>query len=330
MNNLILVDGVSGVWKEDFRAYIYERLANTVIIKKYSDRPLRDGEDKEKLDLHLLSSDSFQEIKFDYEYVFNGHRYGILKEEIMKMRAKRNIFIIVRNHDIICELKKDFSDIFNVVTCFVYVGLELILPKYDSWYGEEGKRNIREALIDYYRYPESYERILIYSESRSDFYRLLDNVVSTKSDIVDDFVFIVMSMADLSGRKDRKTKFVGNLYKTIKDSFSYYNLRALRVDAPETAHVIQATQNTAFNIIDNKILDCIQKAKLVVVDLSFPRPNCYFELGYALALNKKVILVASRKSEIHFDLEHHNIFKYNNLTELQRFLKNSASSIQNN
>lgn len=327
MNNLIIVDGISGVWKEDFRSYTYERLANTVIIKKYSDRPLREGEDSDKLDLHLLSSTSFQEKKFDYEYVFNGHRYGILKEDIMKMRAKNNIFIIVRNHDIICELKNDFGEIFNVITAFVYVGLDLILQKYDSWYGEEGRKNIQEALIDYYRYPKLYEQILIYSESRSDFYRLLDNIVSQKSNIIDDFVFIVMSMADLSGRENRKTRFVKKLYETIKKGFDCYNLRAFRVDAPETERVLRTTQNTAVNTIDYKILDCIKKAKMVIVDLSFPRPNCYLELGFALALNKKVVLIAYRKSEIHFDIEHHNIYKYNNFDELLVYLKKVASSM---
>lgn len=327
MSSLVIIDGISGVWKEDFETYVYEKLTNSAIIKKYSDRTLRSGEDESKLDLHLLDSDTFKQKKFDYEYAFNGHNYGILKEDIERMKVKSNVFIIVRNHDIICKLQNDFSDIFNVVTVFVYVGLELVLPKYDSWYGEEGKRNLHDALIDYYRHPNLYEHILIYSERKSDFYRLLDTVVAQNHSIVDDFIFVVMSMTDLSGKHNHKSRFVRNLYNTIRESFACYNLNAFRVDSSEINRIVQPFKNSAFNTIDNKILDCIQKAKLVVVDLSYSRPNCYFELGYALALNKKVVLIAHKNSEIHFDIEHHSIFKYKNLNELSDYLKNVACTL---
>ena len=327
MSNLIIIDGISGVWKDDLETYVCEKLANSTIIKKYSDRTLRSGEDEAKIDLHLLDSDAFNKSKFDYEYTFNGHKYGILKEDIVKMKSKSNAFIIVRNHDIICKLQSDFSEMFNVVTLFVYVGLELVLPKYNLWYGDEGKKNLHDALIDYYRHPNLYEHILIYSERKSDFYRLLDNVVSQSDSVVDDFIFVVMSMADVSGKHNRKSRFVRSLYNTIRDSFARYRLNAFRVDSADINRFVPSLQNSALNTIDNKILGCIQKAKLVVVDLSYPRPNCYFELGYALALNKKVVLVAYKNSEIHFDIEHHNIFKYNNLNELSDYLKNVACAM---
>lgn len=327
MNNLIIVDGVSGVWKEDFSTYVNERLANTVIIKKYSDRKPRNGENTSRSDLYFLGFDDFKEKKFDYEYSFNGHKYGIFKNDIEKMRTKDNVFIIIRNHDIISKIINDFSEIFNVVTIFVYVGLELILPRYDSWYGEDGKRNLQDALIDYYRHPNIYEHILIYNEQKSDFYRLMDNVISQKNDVVDDFVFLIMSMADVGGKNNRKSRFVRKLYSTIQDSLSCYNLKAFRVDAPETDGVVQLVKNNIINTIDNKILNCIKKAKLIIADLSFSRPNCYFEIGYALALNKKVILIADRKSEIHFDIEHHNIFKYKSLDELSTYLRDIANTI---
>lgn len=45
-------------------------------------------------------------------------------------------------------------------------------------------------------------------------------------------------------------------------------------------------------------------------------PNVYYELGYALALQKKCILLTQEIENIPFDLKHKRHIKYKNLTEL--------------
>ncbi len=69
--------------------------------------------------------------------------------------------------------------------------------------------------------------------------------------------------------------------------------------------------------ITDEILSRIESARLVLADLTYERPNCYYEVGYAHALEKKVIFSARRDHDprrenrgpsdpkIHFDLDSH-------------------------
>ncbi len=71
--------------------------------------------------------------------------------------------------------------------------------------------------------------------------------------------------------------------------------------------------------ISEAILDKIRNCRVVVADLTDERPNCYFELGYALALGKPAILAARKDHDprrdlrnpddpkVHFDLDGHKI-----------------------
>lgn len=71
----------------------------------------------------------------------------------------------------------------------------------------------------------------------------------------------------------------------------------------------------------------IARAQFVVADLTDERPSCYFEAGYAEALKKPVIYVASKqsvvtpgkKTNIHFDV-HMNVNFFSNHKELQEKL----------
>lgn len=62
-------------------------------------------------------------------------------------------------------------------------------------------------------------------------------------------------------------------------------------------------------IIDD-IKDSISKADLVVVDLTGKNANVYYEAGYALALNKRIIHIAQSASDLPFDVRHLRTFVY--------------------
>lgn len=47
------------------------------------------------------------------------------------------------------------------------------------------------------------------------------------------------------------------------------------------------------------MLEILRPVDLVVADLSAARPSCYFELGFAEALQKRIQLVAEQGTEIH-------------------------------
>ena len=69
--------------------------------------------------------------------------------------------------------------------------------------------------------------------------------------------------------------------------------------------------------ITSSIMTHLEKAKLLTADLTFERPNCYYEAGYAHAKSKKVIFSAredhnprregrqSGDPKVHFDLDNH-------------------------
>ena len=58
--------------------------------------------------------------------------------------------------------------------------------------------------------------------------------------------------------------------------------------------------------IENDLSDCL----LVVADLTGRNPNVFYEVGYARALGKEVILLTSASEDVPFDLQHRRYIKY--------------------
>lgn len=80
----------------------------------------------------------------------------------------------------------------------------------------------------------------------------------------------------------------------------------------------------------NRIKEEIRKAKFIVADLTDERPSCYFEAGYAEALPRPIIYLASKesvihpatKTKVHFDI-HMSVNYFTNHKELEEKLKAS-------
>lgn len=70
-----------------------------------------------------------------------------------------------------------------------------------------------------------------------------------------------------------------------------------------------------------RIYNQIQKADLIISDLSNKNPNVFYETGYAHALNKKVILLTQDSNDIPFDLKHYpHIIYGRNIKQLSESL----------
>ncbi len=60
--------------------------------------------------------------------------------------------------------------------------------------------------------------------------------------------------------------------------------------------------------INEAILTAINRSKFIVADLTDAKPNCYYEVGYAHAVRKPVIILAKEGSTRHFDI---STYKWN-------------------
>lgn len=74
----------------------------------------------------------------------------------------------------------------------------------------------------------------------------------------------------------------------------------------------------------DRIYNQIQHADYIIADMSTKNPNVFYEVGYAHALQKKVVLITQEESDIPFDLKHfyHIIYSKNKLSVLNEKIKN--------
>lgn len=81
--------------------------------------------------------------------------------------------------------------------------------------------------------------------------------------------------------------------------------------------------------ITDRILHEIQASEFLIADLTYERPNVYYEIGYAHARNKRVILYRREGTELHFDVVHRNCPEYENTTALKKKLRKRLVAITN-
>ncbi len=83
-------------------------------------------------------------------------------------------------------------------------------------------------------------------------------------------------------------------------------------------------------LIETKIYELIQNCKFMVADLTCQRQSVYYEVGYAHALGKPVILTCRKDhfkgkeadKHLHFDIAHRLVLEWQNLEELRETIEN--------
>lgn len=133
-------------------------------------------------------------------------------------------------------------------------------------------------------------------------------------------VFIVMPIqGEKFGTQDeqRILKEFDLRFEVIESLLGKYDAVAIRIDKEHT-----------LDELVKKIKEEIEKSAFVIADLTEERPSCYFEVGYAEALKKPIVFVASKESvvhpkmatKIHFDI-HRHVNYFTNTKELREKLK---------
>ena len=126
-----------------------------------------------------------------------------------------------------------------------------------------------------------------------------------------DTAFVMMQI-------DPAKPFLEDVYSAIKDSFAQFGITAVRAD--EIEHQ---------DVITDKIIERIKTSEFLIADLTGERPSVYYEIGYAHALRRKVIMYRSSGARLHFDLAAYNCPEYANLSDLKSKLVRRLEEITN-
>jgi hypothetical protein len=79
--------------------------------------------------------------------------------------------------------------------------------------------------------------------------------------------------------------------------------------------------------ITEQILQNIGNSKIVLVELTGERPNCYYEAGYAHALRKDIIFCIREGEHIHFDLASYRFIQWDTEATFRRKLRERLAAI---
>lgn len=345
MSLVILVFGASGSGKSTLMELLQQAGGQYSIHIKGTDRAPRKYDGIEILCLPEVSPD-----KYDYVYQTYGHRYGIQRDQIdIAIKQNRHHFIVCNDVPTIRAIKRDYGPCVRVV--FHYFDaprsalikiqnareisddeIELRLAKTEALYRSfvEDWELFDAALYNHFgeniselrlRMDKLMERLVAQTGPRLTPEPSLEELVTTfETKIVEakrlirrpqepNYAFILMAMSeDDPGLQDT--------HASIKRTCEGLGVRAERVDD------IQFTGQ-----ITEKILSSIEVASLIIADLTYERPNVYFELGFAQAMAKPCILIARQGTVLHFDIQGIKVLFYANLIQLESLLSKAVSAV---
>jgi hypothetical protein len=117
---------------------------------------------------------------------------------------------------------------------------------------------------------------------------------------------------------DPKHPELNDVADAVRGIFLKFGVKAVRADDIEHE-----------GLITERILNEIRTAEFLFADLTGARPNVYYEIGFAHALGKRVILLRKSGTGLHFDLAGYNCPEYENLRDLSDKLQKRLVSITN-
>ncbi len=276
--------------------------------------------------------------QYDYIYSQYGYEYGIQKNQIEEsLNQNKFHFIICNDIETIEKIKSDFNDLVKVIFLLFDAPKEVIESIQKTRKITDDEIGIRLNKIQFLNQtfiersnlfdeviknnfgdrPEKMisqiDRIInpikhAATNSENDVKEILriikqnDRIIkdtNNENKTIRDFVFIIMAMLD-------NEPILEDIHSTFKRVCIANKLNAERVD-----------DDFGFILINLKILNHIKLAEFIIADLTFERPNCYYEIGYSHAMNKKVILTAKKGTKIHFDVSSFPVIYYNSMVELE-------------
>ncbi len=87
--------------------------------------------------------------------------------------------------------------------------------------------------------------------------------------------------------------------EVIRDACKLFGLEAVRAD-----------EIYGPGLIIKDVIDQILSSRVIIADISPPNPNVYFEVGYALAWSKPIVLLAKKGTDLPFDVSAFRVLFY--------------------
>lgn len=117
------------------------------------------------------------------------------------------------------------------------------------------------------------------------------------------YAFIAMPM-------DASNHALEDVLDAVKEAATRCGIHAERVDEPASNERIT-----------DRVLESIRKAEYVIADLTYSRPNVFYEAGFAQGLGKTPIYVARAGTELGFDLKDYPVIFFKSMKELKDSLE---------
>jgi len=121
---------------------------------------------------------------------------------------------------------------------------------------------------------------------------------------------------------EANTVFVGMSFRGEGSEDAFAAIRSTCRSLKLVAKRVDELTSSGFIILE--IIDLIERAEFVVMDLTHERPNVYYELGYAHGVGnspQNILLVARTGTELHFDIAAMRIQYYKSASELEQLVK---------
>ena len=314
MKNLFVVDGASGTGKSDLLEYAANYSTRVSVVRKFSTRDMREYEKDPAwfLDLEFVTDRDFQTMKFEYEYVYSGHRYGFTRRRLTQaLSDSKTVFVIVRNRDVGKQLMVDF-DFINVVPIYVYTDTERIRKRLRRQRMTNDQiafrlSRLQQSYEDYLKHSELYREILINNASTTDYHRLIDKMVDKYQHTPDIDARSVFILISFNPENPKLEDYAESIKRAVFDFDSAYGCSSLK-DSPGSFRISDEAKK--------RIAEC----RLAVVDLTENSPNVFYELGYAHAIGKKLIITSHVDTPLLFYPKEYRVLRYRNSTDLYRGL----------
>lgn len=309
---------------------------------KDTDRPPRKYDD-----IEINSINHLDPTLYDYVYQTYGYKYGIKKDQIDQALAKsQNHFIICNDISTIKSIKRDYSNRVYTIYHNLDASEESILKVQKDRGISDDEIQLRVGKIEILKKQFIENNSLFDSVLTNRFDKSIKSLSQELEEIISSFA---QRHSDSSSTEE-VLKFLEENRLLKAPAFPFqkgysFIMMPIREDDHGNEDVHQAiiracrkhkvkaerVDNIQFTgQITEKILGSIAMSEFVVADISDERPNVYYEVGYADALNKPIILLAKHGTDLHFDLQGMNVLFYKGITHLESELSKAIEGIREN